>query len=512
MPVYEKFDAVAHREPLIIHDVLAVSYYKMNQPNPLGEYIPWRKAKNNILSGNFLPDAFVDKINRVHRFIESLISKVADQHRLSNYVQNLLKFPNNVTRLVTNEFLFYTETPFSLDEFQLLHEKIMSTAKMQLDNLHLILASFAVKTPHAKVMNVVAYVECGKNAKIQFTVKNLPSHVDPIYVEKGANNQISYLNNVNIKQDQISHLQFRAYRMPLLFSYNHKLLCQTAGKIHFYSIVEICNDHKQRPAKNLFYEELEGAIASKSSEHEVNQLLEAPCSHVVVSNMIALDEDYKIGEVTHADPFYTYHSNPDANYIDDPLSPEHNYRWVKSFQNEVGFGTEVFLVSTHPKLPSVSFGKILFNYYQSLLTLLQSGEWGNQEVKVKAIESKLNKYFVVPSEKPSQQAETARDDRAASISTDKVVPVAAEPSTQPTAAAKEVQPAMSSWLDYILNSMVEYAHSVVMECPSYFSERTRQSSTKYGNAAVLLENIGSTTLLPLPPPPGTPLLSANQTG
>lgn len=93
-------------ESLIIHDILAVSRYKKYHPR-LGEYIFPKKLDSNYFSAS--TDFYIGRIKRIHQYIESLILEASDQHRFYNYVNNKLKFKNNITRLVTNEFLFYTK-------------------------------------------------------------------------------------------------------------------------------------------------------------------------------------------------------------------------------------------------------------------------------------------------------------------------------------------------------------------------------------------------------------------
>lgn len=387
----------------------------------------------------------------------------------------------------------------------------MATAKKQLNNLHLILASFSVKTPKQKIMNVVAYVECGEDSKIQFTIKNHRSPYDPIYAEKNANDETIYLSNVDISIDDISSMQIMPYKLPLIFSYSNKLLCKTAAEIHFYTFPEICLDHVERPLKNYLHKELEAEIAKGSSESEIRKLFDTPCSQVVVSNIIPLKKINLIGDfVTHADLYFSHLIDPNSCHLSYPDFSQCVPKELKPFNKHVDFGNDVYIVSTKPKISEAIFGDILFNYYQEELTTLKF--W---EKRALTIQSNLNKYFIKPVVNPLKQqieAEELKDNTEDRLNLDKQLENcsqkncfkenAEQHSALKSSPAIEEKPYFVNWLNTILSSMTQYAKSVVLECPSYFPKKavafTNSSAESYSlinfHSANLVSTIGPTVL------------------
>jgi len=113
--------------------------------------------------------------------------------------------PNTITRLVTNEFMFFTKVPFELAEFDDLQAKIFELAEKTPKNIHLILSSFAVFTPGSvteetkKIMNVVVYIECGPEPILNFCAKQSSSFLDPKYPYflSGKERMFDYINSIN---------------------------------------------------------------------------------------------------------------------------------------------------------------------------------------------------------------------------------------------------------------------------------------------------------------------------
>lgn len=230
--------------------------------------------------------------------ISRLMKIASQQHRENNCEpddNNRLKpgNENNITRVVTNEFLFYTQAPLTIAEFQNLQQKIADLAKQQPPNLHMVLGTFAVLTPDGKLMNVAAQVESGPNPKINLTVKNIPTSFDPAYYSSQSS---SYHQTVDIRNgDNISNLGIQIDGQHCPFSFNNIFHCVTAGGESFYSCIEICMDHQLGVAKKRLSSKLE-------AEMKQNIMLSTKCSHIVISNTTTIIENNLLGNVTHADP------------------------------------------------------------------------------------------------------------------------------------------------------------------------------------------------------------------
>ncbi len=251
---------------------------------------PWFKT------GEFGVDEADEKSqqSRLLAVITGLVDDAATVHKTNNCeADNTLKAgkENSVTRLITNEFLFYTKKPLTLSEFTQLQSDIALLAAKQPENLHLVLSSFAVRTSDNKVMNVVMQVQCGKNPHLQFTVKNNPSDRDPSYSEPGDDGKIKVLPNVDIKKDKLEKG----------FTFNNVFECQTAGGAKFFSCIDICLDNNEAVAKKNLDGILQTA-AQQSDKGKQSDLLSRNVSHVVTSNSTSVDPGNCVGTVMQADP------------------------------------------------------------------------------------------------------------------------------------------------------------------------------------------------------------------
>lgn len=269
-----------------IQDMLVIAKSTRGVANPVAEF-----------HTGSVTETSEQLINRLYGYIDSLITQAADKHKTENCKDGQLKPDrmNNITRLVTNEFFFYTKAPFSRSEFEKLQQKIFELARNQPENLHLVLGTFAVKTADDKIMNVAVDLLCGKNPILNLAVKNHPSPIDPVY--KRADGRI--MQNVDSRRghylDNESPIVING--KSYFFDFNNVFECRTAGGVRFQFFLEICLDHDSALAmKNLekypFLRMRDAALEQISDQ----------CSHVVISNSIDLEAKNCLGVVTHADP------------------------------------------------------------------------------------------------------------------------------------------------------------------------------------------------------------------
>lgn len=200
---------------------------------------------------------------------------------------------NTITRLMTNEFFFYTQQPLSMEQFENLQQKIFEQAKKQPENLHIVLGSFAVLTPGGKVMNIVPHIECGQNPMFNFVVKNNPSCIDPAFKHRPnvdinihGENCLNALS-ININND----------KRPL--SFNSVFQCKTAGDAELHVCMDICNDHAYATASKALNKKLDNA-STENPKHMPTQ-----CSHIVLSNSIKVKKENSVGDVAQADPRFS---------------------------------------------------------------------------------------------------------------------------------------------------------------------------------------------------------------
>lgn len=109
---------------------------------------------------------------------------------------------NTITRVLTNEFLFYTKHLLTLNEFQILQQRIANLVKIIPENFHLILGSFAILTTDNKVMNVVPHIQSGKNPVIDFASVHLYQNVlDKLDSIESRLNTAMITNSPTLKRD-----------------------------------------------------------------------------------------------------------------------------------------------------------------------------------------------------------------------------------------------------------------------------------------------------------------------
>lgn len=355
-----------------IQDIVVVAT-RHKKRNPVGEF-----CDPTIFGGKKLKDteSADEVIDRLYNHIEELASYAAEKHRAMNCIANSneLKAYNryNITRLVTNEFYFYTMKPLTLEQFASLQNKLFNLAKNFPDNLRLVLASFAVKTTDNKVMNVVAQIGCGKNPAFNFIVKNHSAKIDPIYVETQGNTKVPLLN-IKSKNDNISLYQLNINDKPHFFSFINIFECQTAGGLRFIECVDICLDHFNGVVKKNI-DTLLLKVYPIAKQYNNFDLIPILYSHVVVSNISQLRPYNCLGVTTQADPKYSFITCKEGIAADPPQS------FKTATGKESTFGTPQEIFVTHSValnamnlLSRPAYLAIKHNYYDALNAFLKKG-------------------------------------------------------------------------------------------------------------------------------------------
>ncbi|MBI2790622.1 MAG: ankyrin repeat domain-containing protein [Gammaproteobacteria bacterium] len=257
-----------------------------------------------------------DQTTRLFTHIKGLVDIAATEHKKQN-CDNTGKLKkeceNNIVRLVTNEFSFFTAKPLTIDEFQSLHAEIVKLAALQPQNLQLLLSSFAVKTADNKLLNIVAQVECGNPPKVQCFAKNQFSAIDPVYYDvdaKGAKTLIPYITKAEMVKKLGADVTPKINLKGIDIGFSSVFECTTAGKAKFISCIDICLDHKLSIAKAELQSQLQSAT-NKAKQTKPSEELPIQVSHVLSSHSIGMHPDNAVGNVTHADPYQTPVISPD---------------------------------------------------------------------------------------------------------------------------------------------------------------------------------------------------------
>lgn len=284
-----------------IQDIVVFGEHEDNRAlTPCGEY-----TNPELFGGQPVSPAEPESsvIARLYHDISHLIESAGSHHREMHFTETSQLKPdrlNNVTRLITNEFFFYTAKPLTLSGFERLMQSIHDFAATQPENAHVLLGSFAVLTNENTVMNVVPHIECGKKPIINLLVKNRVAFQDPTYYVKNDDEMI-LCPNVYTDGYDISNNHITLNDQPIPFTYDTVVICQTRGGALFYSGVDICVDHNSEIAKK-------GVLSKMDSAYHQNFKTGEPLNppnqyvHTLVSNTTKKVAAKSLGVVTHADP------------------------------------------------------------------------------------------------------------------------------------------------------------------------------------------------------------------
>lgn len=325
------------RVPIIFRDIVCISpaptlivkgessklfREKIQMHYPTGEF-------GNFASFSAAVASEEDAPHRLFETIQNLIDLVYFRH--SDSVADLAGEDTTfITRMITNEFMFYTKKPLTLEHFQGLLQNVSDAVKDKSENFHLILSSFAVKTPsateeNAKIMNVVVLVECGRYPTFTCIVKNHPSSLDPAYKEDTSEGPIPLLNVT--RDDDISNFHVTIDGVHCPFTFNNVFI---RGDKHLYWLaVDICLDQDKKVAIKNFTKHL--------GEIETTRDIPTLCSYVVTSNTTAVIKDKCLANYTQADPKESRKLCKEGASIAETIH-----------LNEVLFGTPTTIIVTNP--------------------------------------------------------------------------------------------------------------------------------------------------------------------
>lgn len=270
-------DPTAPSSPLIVYNIV------ITDDHYFGEF------KELSLDGYSLDEKqrISSQAQRLYEQIEYYVLFASKEHRKNNCKPDSNQLDdsklNTITRLITSEFFFYTHTPLTLREFQLVQNKVNKLAQEQLINLHLALGSFAVRTPNDEIMNVVVYVECGPHPKFHFLVKNRIAEHDPIYKENDSGD-INVLETIN-HEDDISNYYINIGSTRHYFTFDTVFLSHSAAGVPFYNCADICVDHAHGSAKKYFDKKILDSINVAEEKREL-ELFPIYSSHFIISKSI----------------------------------------------------------------------------------------------------------------------------------------------------------------------------------------------------------------------------------
>lgn len=233
-------------------------------------------------------------INRLQAYITTLFAFANEYHHAINCEQTSGSYQlkkekiNNITRLSTHEFFFYTEQPLTLTEFQFIISNIETMAGNLTPNIHVLLSSFAVKNKDDTLLNMSIFIESGNPPATHIFSKNTASQNDVNY--DGACSLFSQQQDqqVSFHADNIGEKNGNIISTGSVFE------VKTQGGACYTQAIDICLDHALQHSKELLIRR----ILENGDEILPNQI-----EHCVSSNSIALYDDSIISDYcVHIDP------------------------------------------------------------------------------------------------------------------------------------------------------------------------------------------------------------------
>ena len=263
-----------------IRDIVVTALCSEVGKNPVGE------ASLFNSSTEFSVDERQEMIKRLINSIQGLVDIAILDSKKSN-----LNGDNDITRISTNEFYYYTQRPLSLDEFELIQNIISEWMSSQKKNIHLILGSFAVRTPSGMVINVTPHVCSGEKPKFSLIVKNNTSAIDFQYKEINGS-PIKIGDSHCINEDELPKITISGEKIA--FTFNNIVANKLESNRDLITLVDICEDHFL-------------GVAKKNIQCIPDILQSNPLvSHAIISNSILQYPRLSVGEVMHNDPLETW--------------------------------------------------------------------------------------------------------------------------------------------------------------------------------------------------------------
>lgn len=215
---------------------------------------------------------------------------------------------NHITRILLPEYSLYTQLPMSLENYELLIDKILKIAKTKSENLHILLSSIAILLSDGTLLNTCLYIQCGKEPKIHVICKARESWPSLGYINtKPFYQQTDFDGSMDFIPDNIS--PFIANNEKLIISNNSVFIVETAGEAQYLQAIDICYDNCKRHSENLL---------KKFTDFNPNNdftIMPHQVDHIVTSNYLDVTSNYfnssrKITSnlLTHVDAEYSINS------------------------------------------------------------------------------------------------------------------------------------------------------------------------------------------------------------
>ncbi|HHS8496379.1 hypothetical protein, partial [Legionella anisa] len=234
-------------------------------------------------------DGIVDN-QRVDRMIEQIKALAECAKKNSK--------PTRLTRLITDEFSFYTKnTPLSIEEYKELINRTSEVLKDLPPNIVLILSSIPVLWPDGSLRNAVLHVQSPNTDDsepiIHHFSKESCSGIDPVYSKDNTVSNCYEFRGDDYSSDEYSPdvvLKDTKVKCNDPNQYKSAILVQGVNLPPIVDAIDVCLDHQN-------------GVAIKNAEQLLKNLSSPPVyiSHIVTSNYIAISEEQLTSSVVHVD-------------------------------------------------------------------------------------------------------------------------------------------------------------------------------------------------------------------
>lgn len=250
-----------------------------------------------ILSGNgrtryiIMNDGISDN-TRVDRIVEQI--KILGEYAKSNSKSK----PGQITRVVTDEFSFYTKnTPLTIEEYKSIINKASEALKTLPPNLVLVVSSMPVLWPDGCLRNAVLHIQSPKDDTsepiIHHFSKESCSPIDPVYSRDNTpSNYYDFraddYESPNNSPDVV--LKNTKAQCKDKNQYKSAILVQGMGVPPMIDAIDVCLDHCI-------------GVGMRNAGQLLRKLSEPPLyiSHIITSNSIDKKINYLTSPVVHAD-------------------------------------------------------------------------------------------------------------------------------------------------------------------------------------------------------------------
>ncbi|STX42243.1 Uncharacterised protein [Legionella donaldsonii] len=253
-----------------------------------GEY---HSSLNSMQSGRpiIFNDGIVDN-QRVERMVEQIKGLAECAKKNSK--------PTRLTRLITDEFSFYTKnTPLSIEEYKELINRTSDALKHLPPNIVLILSSIPVLWPDGTLRNAVLHVQSPNTEDSEPVIhhfsKESCSGIDPWYSKDNTLSNCYEFRGDDYSSDEYSPdvvLKDTKVKCNDPNQYKSAIIVQGVNFPPIIDAIDVCLDHQN-------------GVAIKNAEQLLKNLSSPPVyiSHIVTSNYIAISEDQLTSSVVHVD-------------------------------------------------------------------------------------------------------------------------------------------------------------------------------------------------------------------